>query len=420
MKTDRKLNSWQKKLLDTILDDYERTGTYRGEAKIRQKIHIPAVEIYPDYERDDADLTELSKFETSMRSLELFSPVKIVYKDRKLKKEFEGFVVSAGDVEPSLYELAGRKPRREIHADQIGVYERYLGRSSLLDDFIKEQTALLRTDKNAWFAPDTAEAVMKTVDFIVHNTNDVLYREISIALFGATKYIENHHILTKALRVLKKFGTYDFAETDFDSKEEYEDAVLAEYFVYENPSYVNFNGNGKLVFGNGTRIDLTAGTPIAVRSDRLSDIAVIEVDSDTVLTIENLTSYNRMQTNAFQLYLAGYHNHARQEFLVRMREQNPGIRNWLHFGDLDPDGFCILENLRRKTGIDFKAWQMDQSFLRKYRVYTKSLNQNDRTKAENLIREGMYTETLSYMLQQDVKLEQEIISWKEEADRISP
>ena len=420
MKTDRKLNSWQKKLLDTILDDYERTGTYRGEAKIRQKIHIPAVEIYPDYERDDADLTELYEFEASMRSLELFSPVKIVYKDRKLKKEFEGFVVSAGDVEPVVYELTGRKPRREIHADQIGVYERYLGRSSLLDDFIKEQIALLRTDKNAWFAPDTAEAVMKTVDFIVHNTDDILYREMAIALFRNTKYFEDHTTLAQALRVLTKFGTYDFEKTDFDSKKEYEAAVLAEYAVYENPSYVNFNGNGKLIFGNGTRIDLTAGTPIAVRSDRLSDITVIEVNSDTVLTIENLTSYNRMQTNAFQLYLAGYHNHARQEFLVRMREQNPGIRSWLHFGDLDPDGFCILENLRRKTGIDFKAWQMDQLFLRKYRAYTKSLNQNDRTKAENLIREGMYTETLSYMLQQNVKLEQEIISWKEEADRISP
>ena len=101
-----------------------------------------------------------------------------------------------------------------------------------------------------------------------------------------------------------------------------------------------------------------------------------------------------------------------------MREQNPGIRSWLHFGDLDPDGFCILENLRRKTGIDFRGWQMDLSFLIKYRAYAKRLNQNDRTKAENLVSQGMHAEILSYMLQQDVKLEQEIISWKEEADKI--
>ncbi len=30
----------------------------------------------------------------------------------------------------------------------------------------------------------------------------------------------------------------------------------------------------------------------------------------------------------------------------------------------------------------------------------------------------MHAEILTYMLQQDVKLEQEIISWKEEADKI--
>ncbi len=61
---------------------------------------------------------------------------------------------------------------------------------------------------------------------------------------------------------------------------------------------------------------------------------------------------------------------------------------------------------------------MDLSFLIKYRAYAKRLNQNDRTKAENLVSQGMHAEILSYMLQQDVKLEQEIISWKEEADKI--
>ena len=176
---------------------------------------------------------------------------------------------------------------------------------------------------------------------------------------------------------------------------------------------MNFNGNGILVFYNGTRLELKSGVPIAVRSDRLSDIETIRVDSDTVLTIENLTSYNRVQTEAFQMYLAGYHNHARQEFLVRMHDQNPGIRHWLHFGDLDPDGFCILENLRNKTGIDFRSYRMEPESLKRYHAFTKSLNENDRTKAGNLIRAGKHTEILRYMLEHNEKLEQEIISWKE-------
>lgn len=56
---------------------------------------------------------------------------------------------------------------------------------------------------------------------------------------------------------------------------------------------------------------------------------------------------------------------------------------------------------------------MDVTYLEKYRTYTKKLNENDRTKAENLIRAGKYPEVLTYMLEHDAKLEQEIISWKE-------
>lgn len=408
-----KLDTYQKKLIHMMLDAYERTGTYRRDTEQNQTVHIPVQKIFPDYERDDADLSELRTFEKSMLELEKISPIRIAYKDKKLKNEFREMTITAGNVEPVLYELAGRKPKREIHAGQIAIYEKFRGRSAVLDSFIEGQEKLLTSDKNAWFAPDTAGDVLRTLDFIIHNKSHVLYREISIALFGDTKYIEKHALLTKAARILKKYGNCDFGETDFDSVKEYQEALFAEYAVYENPSYVNFNGNGEIAFSNGTRLELKAGVPIAVRSDRLADITEILVHAKTVLTIENLTSYNRLQTDAFQLYLAGYHNHARQKFLMRIREQNPEIRYWLHFGDLDPDGFYILENLRNKTGIDFQNVGMDLSCLKKYEAYTKPLNENDRMKAENLIRAGKYTEVLTYMLEHDEKLEQEIISWKE-------
>ncbi|MCI6173412.1 MAG: DUF2220 family protein [Clostridiales bacterium] len=413
MSVRRKPDAWQKKLIGMMLDAYERTGTYRGDTERNQNVRVPVKRVFPDYDRDDADLTELENFEQSMRDLETFSPVRIVYRDKRTRHEFREFLVPAGAVEPALYQLAGRKPGREIHMAQIAVYEAFKGKSPVLDSFIASQEELLRADKNAWFEPSEAEDVMRTVDLMAHNTENILYREISIALFGDTKYIERRGILSKAVRVLKRFGRFDFEESDFESKKEYDAAVLSEYAVYENPTYVNFNGNGEVLFRNGTKLELRAGVPIAVRSDRLADITDIRICAETVLTIENLTSYNRMQTDAFQLYLAGYHNHARQEFLVRIHNQNPDIRRWLHFGDLDPDGFCILENLRNKTGIAFESCGMDVTYLEKYRTYTKKLNENDRTKAENLIRAGKYPEVLTYMLEHDAKLEQEIISWKE-------
>lgn len=418
MKAERKLDSWQKKLIAMVLDAYERTGTYRGDTERKQSVRIPVNKIFADYESDHVNLEELQVFEQSMRDLERLSPIRIVYRDKKIKNEFREFSVPASDVEPILYEMAGRKPKREIHAGQIAVYEKYRGREPVLDAFIEGQEELLRADKNAWFTPSAAEDVMRTLDFIIRNSDNILYREISIVLFGDTKYMEKHGVLSKAVRVLKTYGNFEFHENDFESPKEYEDVILAEYAVYENPTYVNFNGNGEILFRNGTDLRLKAGVPIAVRSDRLSDIIEIRVYADAVLTIENLTSYNRLQTDAFQLYLAGYHNHAQQEFLKRIYYQNPGIHRWLHFGDLDPDGFYILENLRSKTGIDFHSYGMDLDYLKKYQNYTKKLNENDRTKAENLIRSGKYPEILNYMLEHDEKLEQEIISWKEPVEKV--
>lgn len=414
MKAEIGLDSWQKCLIGNILDAYERTGTYRGEAKCNQNIRIPVTDIFPAYEQDNVNLQELQTFETSMRKLEQLTQIRIQYKDKRTRSEFCAFRIAAAAVEPALYELVGRKPRRELHARQVELYERYQGKDAVLDAYIRDQEALLYADKNAWFEPDVAENVMRTVDAIVNNRGNILCRELSISLFGDTKYIEKHGILSKVLRVLKQYGSFDFEETDFGSQKEYEEAILAEYEVYENPSYVNFNGDGELVFSNGTCLKLKAGTPIAVRSDCLSDIVTIHVQADTILTIENLTSYNRLQTDAFQMYLAGYHNHSRQKFLMLIHSQNPGVLRWLHFGDLDPDGFCILENLRNKTGIDFKSFRMDLSYLKKYHAFTKVMNANDRTKAENLVQAEKYREILLYMLDHNEKLEQEIISWKEE------
>lgn len=51
--------------------------------------------------------------------------------------------------------------------------------------------------------------------------------------------------------------------------------------------------------------------------------------------------------------------------------------------------------------------------LEKYRNFGKRLEENDRKKAETLIGRGLYREELLYMLQENIKLEQEIISWKE-------
>ena len=56
---------------------------------------------------------------------------------------------------------------------------------------------------------------------------------------------------------------------------------------------------------------------------------------------------------------------------------------------------------------------MNAEYLKKYKQYTKELAENDKVKAKNLIESGKYKEVLEYMLENNCKLEQEIISLEE-------
>ena len=131
------------------------------------------------------------------------------------------------------------------------------------------------------------------------------------------------------------------------------------------------------------------------------------------MTVENLTSFNRInKLGTFYIFLSGYHNSAKQNFLKKIYRQN-AEKEYFHFGDIDPDGFYIFENLRSKTSIAFKPYKMGITELEKYSDFTKTLEENDISKAKALIDKGYHKEIMEYMLKHNQKLEQEIISWKE-------
>ena len=75
-------------------------------------------------------------------------------------------------------------------------------------------------------------------------------------------------------------------------------------------------------------------------------------------------------------------------------------------------GVYILEDLRSKTGINFLPFRMGITELEKYKEYAKCLEENDRRKSESLLQSG-YSDIIKYMLDNNCKLEQEIISRKE-------
>lgn len=111
------------------------------------------------------------------------------------------------------------------------------------------------------------------------------------------------------------------------------------------------------------------------------------------------------------IYLGGYANRWQRDFLKQLYADNRDIQ-YAHFGDIDAGGLYIHEHLCRITGINFAMYKMSMDELEDacYAACLQQLSANDRNKLESLAKNEKYRNLAEYMLEHNIKLEQEIIS----------
>ena len=203
---------------------------------------------------------------------------------------------------------------------------------------------------------------------------------------------------------------------DWDEEQDQEELtfsleeILAEYGIYHTPDYVYLKGNATLLVG-AEKIDLSVLKQLLGISGE--DIGRIRFENTAgvkqVITIENLTTYFRWQArDSLLLYLGGYHNSIRRALLMELYAACP-LASYYHFGDIDAGGFEIYRDLREKTGIPFRMYRMDLKTLRAYENYGRPLTENDRKRLQAMRGREELGEVIAYMLEHDVKLEQECI-----------
>ena len=96
--------------------------------------------------------------------------------------------------------------------------------------------------------------------------------------------------------IIEEFGALELDLSALDKKEK-EKAILEEYQVFSNPSYIFFKGNVDIHYIDGSAICATPDNPIAILSEAIARIEMIKVNSNWIVTVENLTSYNRINDN---------------------------------------------------------------------------------------------------------------------------
>ncbi|MCR5218500.1 Wadjet anti-phage system protein JetD domain-containing protein [Treponema sp.] len=398
----------QKQILQKLLTKYESSKTYKGQNSVNQNFSIKPTDVFKDYEKDSADINTIDDFEKQCKYLENENLIHLNWKYDRISR------ITAYD-NPENWEkyrnILEVKDKNTRLKEEIEYYSKYINTNQIITELAKEQIERLNLGKEAKYERTEAEKIFNLLLFILNNKEEILERELSISVLHDSKLWEKKY-KSKICKLLKeKINTFDLIQ-NADEKEANK-IILEQYNIFDNPTYVYFKGKANIHFSDGSLITISQENPIALSSVSLKNITKLEIINTQIITIENLTTFNRVnKDDLFCIYLSGYHNSTKQNFLKLIYENNKN-KKYYHFGDIDPDGFLILENLKRKTGIPFSEYKMTVTELQNYSTYTKSLEKNDITKATGLISQGLYLNTMKYMLENNCKLEQEIISWME-------
>lgn len=403
----------QTTVLNKLLDQYEQSKTFLGRNKINQSFDVKIGRIFPKY-KDDAEYEFFREVNASLRELEKQGLLRLVTKQNDV---LERAVLQPERLE-DCYAKLNRISRKEEQKRLTEVWndclwdleQRGAGRKHPLLSYIEAQQKRLSENKSVEYFDGNHENyrdLLKLAEAVAENEEEIFIRDLSVRLFLDSKRVEQ--LSAKVQALLFQYGEYEEKES-----------VLEECGVVQTPTYVMLKGNGCLDLA-GQQVNL-AGLKgdIALSTASLKELKEVRIQGRRVVTVENLTAFHDYNNrDDFVIYLGGFHNRIKREFLCFLYGQNPE-KEYLHFGDLDAGGFYILEHLKRKTGIPFRTLWMDEETILRFRKYTVPLTANDRKRLQALLAlleeqkrrgelEEDYRGVISRMLSENCKLEQELV-----------
>lgn len=397
--------NWEEKILVYLVDNYRKSKKDTGDNKTNRRTQVKPEKLYKKYQANDGDfdvimainhtVAELcrigfltcdqEKFGTSLQCIYLV--------DEQIEQ-----------VEDYLHKKYAFIPKEMKKDDVQNMIAKYHDLSEICG--MECDRLLKKLDFNK--IPNDYEILPKILDavaFIENNRTELFVREVSMKVYGDSKYFEENTLV----QVCQMFRKYKNKPCNTD---ELIDEILSDYMIKKEPQKFSIKGNFILsidrkkldfsVFPDGIELD----------TNSLKKIDCIKIAVQKFMTIENRTSYLRYSSpDTVTFYLGGYANRFQRDFIKKVYDDNPSLE-FLHFGDIDAGGFWIHHNLCEITGVNFKTFCMSKDELSKkqYESCLHRLTHNDTVRLQELKEMRVYADTIRYMLQHNVKMEQEIIS----------
>lgn len=388
------ISKYEKIIINKLLDKYEKSKSFTGDNKVNQKFSVKISSLFPKYcEHSDYD-----SFSSVNEAIDILIRKNFIVSGKNSSQVHNNAILNIDSLE-ELYIYVGRLAKKDKNRSLLDLLENYKNKNEILNSYCVSQCERISLNKSVQFFNEDLiefENILIAVDEIFKIETETYLRDFSVRVFKDSKIFEG--LSSKVVNLLYEYG-------DFPEKEQ----VLGNLNLIKNPTYVNFKGKG-IIEIKEEKIDLTNfSSDIAISSAMLSDINKIKITGKAVITIENLTSFHTFNNeDMFVIYLGGYHNAVRREFIKKIFMQNPDVP-FYHFGDIDAGGFYIFEHLKRQTKVDFKSFKMDIETLKQYNKYSKQLTDNDRHRLMKL-KDSEFSKVIEFMLKNNCKLEQEAIN----------
>lgn len=135
------------------------------------------------------------------------------------------------------------------------------------------------------------------------------------------------------------------------------------------------------------------------------------VRAKRIITVENLDAYRRCNGEDVYIYTEGSVSPRHRALLRMIHEQNPQVE-FAHFGDIDYAGIKAHRVIEETLGCEVGMFHMGIAELANpsYRKAIHPLTSKDRDLLARLLEYERYRGLVSYMLERNVKLEQEIVA----------
>lgn len=409
---------YEKKLLVGLVEGYRKSKKDTGENRTNRRTKLKPEKLYNKYHSNAGDYEKISAINDTVQKL----------KDKGfVTSEYEGFGTDLtgiylvddkiDEIEEYLAEQYGYVSKDTKLQKLETLIREYENRSPICHEECGKLKIILESrklPKSIEKSIEMLDDLFRVLSFVENNQKLMYIREVSMLVYGDSKYFENN-TLEPLCTLLQKYNTVPIpGQTLSDGEYILSDEILKKYHVFKEPQKISIRGKA-LIRMCGKDIDISEfDEGIEFTVSELSKIECVQLLVTTFMTIENRTSYLRYKKeNTVTFYLGGYANRDQRDFIRKIYESNPSV-TYLHFGDIDAGGFWIHHHLCQVTGVPFGMFHMSFEELMEpdYRKCLHPLTERDITRMQELAVMLEYRDVIKYMLEHRVKLEQEIISLK--------